>query len=260
MPQTTDPQVLALTAALKRITGAAQLSDPRIGTLLRRWGSSSRWAGSHLGTAATVVQPRAVRTHAQRAVRSYATALIPAIGACELLLELNAPKTGLRTLSAYFTRVVKALPRQCRVAIPRPMCTHGEFHACWARLLEPLQLATPRFTDWPAATSVSWPLQSWLDYLHSRKEFTDGYDLQTELTLIIRGDGYPIAGGSFCQMSVSLLEHGKQARRPGFSWVLGLAVCHDKDMVALEALWDDNFQVRFCTLCILAPRYNPAAL
>ena len=248
MPRTTDPQVLDLSAALKSITGAKKLSDPRIGNLLRRWGTSSRWASSQLGYAATAVQPRAVRTHASKAVRSYATALIPALGACELLLELNAPKTGLRTLSAYFTRVVKALPRACRAAIPRPICTHAQFHACWARLLEPLQLATPVFVDWPPATGVTWPIHSWLEYLHSRPEFTEGYDLQTELTLIIRGDGYPIAGGSLCQLSVSLLEHGKQARRPGFNWILGLAVCHDKDMVALGAIWEELFQVHFCAL------------
>lgn len=52
----------------------------------------------------------AVRKHAHKVVRSYASALIPPLVACELLLELNAPKTELRTISAYFTRVVKALP------------------------------------------------------------------------------------------------------------------------------------------------------
>ena len=67
-------------------------------------------------------------------------------------------------------------------------------------------------------------------------------------TFPIRGDGYPIAGGLFCQLFVSSLEHGKQARRPGFNWIHGLAVCHEKDMVALGAIWEELFQVHFCAL------------
>ena len=58
------------------------------------------------------------------------------------------------------------------MVIPRPMWKHTAFHACWARLMEPLELSTALFTNTPAAIGVSWPLQSWLYYVHSRPEFT----------------------------------------------------------------------------------------
>ena len=57
------------------------------------------------------------------------------------------------------------------------------------------------------------------------------------LTLVVRGDGYPCAGGSWSQLSVRLLNHGQKARTPAFLWVIGMAVIGDKDMATLGQIW-----------------------
>ena len=63
------------------------------------------------------------------------------------------------------------------------------------------------------------------------------------LTLVVRGDGYPCAGGSWSQLSVVLFNHGEKARTPAFLWVIGMAVTGDNDMVALGQIWAQVLQV-----------------
>ena len=71
----------------------------------------------------------------------------------------------------------------------------------------------------------------------------DTIDWTRPLTFIVRGDAYPCAGGSWTQLSIRLLNHGARGRTPGYLWVIGMAVCGDKDMAALATIWADNLKV-----------------
>ena len=62
---------------------------------------------------------------------------------------------------------------------------------------------------------------------------------------IVRGDAFPCAGGSLSHLGVALANHGARARQPAYYWVIGMAVCGDKDMAQLGAIWKDNLQVWF---------------
>ena len=66
------------------------------------------------------------------------------------------------------------------------------------------------------------------------------------LHLIVRGDGHPIAGTTFCNLCIALANHGPEARRPAMNWPIGLATCADKDSDALRDLWAKNIEVCFC--------------
>ena len=60
---------------------------------------------------------------------------------------------------------------------------------------------------------------------------------------IVRGDAYPCAGGIWTQLSIGLLNHGKRGRTPAYLWVIGMAVCGDKNIAALATIWAENLQV-----------------
>ena len=77
-------------------------------------------------------------------------------------------------------------------------------------------------------------------------------DWTRPLTLVVRGDGYPCAGGSWSQLSVGLLNHGEKARTPAFLWVIGMAVTGDKDMVPLGQIRAQVLQV--CSLHLRVPK------
>ena len=71
----------------------------------------------------------------------------------------------------------------------------------------------------------------------------DTIDRTRRLTFIVRGDGYPCAGGSWTQLSIGLLNQGARGGTPAYLWVIGMAVCGDKDMVALATILADNLKV-----------------
>ena len=78
-------------------------------------------------------------------------------------------------------------------------------------------------------------------------------DWKKPLTFLLRGDAYPCAGGSWTQLSIGVLNHSTRARTPTYLWVIGMAVCGDKDMAALATVWTKNLQVygRFLSLSFL---------
>ena len=82
--------------------------------------------------------------------------------------------------------------------------------------------------------------------MQSRPALCQSIDWTGALTLVVQGDGYPCAGGSWSQLSVGLLKHGEKARTPAFLWVIGMDVTGDKDMVALGQIWAEVLQV--CSL------------
>ena len=65
------------------------------------------------------------------------------------------------------------------------------------------------------------------------------------LTFIVEGNGYPCAGGQFSQLSISIVHMGLWGRILACVWVIGIAVCGDKQMTALATLWKANIEVCF---------------
>ena len=63
------------------------------------------------------------------------------------------------------------------------------------------------------------------------------------LTFIVRGDAYPCAGGSWTQLSIGLLNHGKRGPTPAYLRVIRMAVCGHKDVAALATIWAENLQL-----------------
>ena len=125
---------------------------------------------------------------------------------------------------------------------PRPIPSHDRFMDTWKDLVKP-----------PCPWRIPRPLQSWARYIQSRPPLVDTIDWKRPLTFLLRGDAYPCAGGSWTQLSVGLLNHGARGRTPAHIWVIGMAVCGDKDMAALATIWSKNLQVygRFVSLSFL---------
>ena len=63
------------------------------------------------------------------------------------------------------------------------------------------------------------------------------------ITLIIRGDGYPVAGCCWTQLNVSIRDHGHHARTTTHIWVISRAYTNDKDMEDLKIVRKTNVEV-----------------
>ena len=113
----------------------------------------------------------------------------------------------------------------------------------WKELVKPLALAQCLSVADPPTRGRSWPLQSWARYIQSRPLLVDTIDWNRPLTFLLCGHAYPCAAASWTQLSIGLLNHGARGRAPAYLWVIGMAVCGDKDIAALATIWSKNLQV-----------------
>ena len=158
-------------------------------------------------------------------------------------MDLNVPKLIFRHVSEYMSRRGSAYTAATGLPFSRPIPTRDTFTDTWKEFVTPLDLRPPVPVPDPPTSARSWPLPSWARYVQSRPSLLDTIHWTRPLTLIVRGDAYPCAGGSWTQLSIGLLNHGARGRTPAYLWVIGLAVYGDKDMAALATIWADNLKV-----------------
>ena len=105
-------------------------------------------------------------------------------------------------------------------------------------------LRTPR--NWRAALLVlnlRAPKSSWVKHILSRPGLVRSIHRSFPWTFIVRGDAYPVAGGNWTQLTISLANFHCLAHSPARLWVLSMANCDDKAMETLETLWKSNWEV-----------------
>ena len=105
-----------------------------------------------------------------------------------------------------------------------------------------MQLDEPVATVLPKATGISWPFASWVRYTLSRPGLVRSINRSFPLTFIVRGDAYPVAGGNWTQLTISLANFHRVARSPAGLWVLTMANCDDKAMDTLGTWWKCNWE------------------
>ena len=177
-------------------------------------------------------------------VEAYAASLLPPTTMCELVLNLRAPRSSSSTLSELYTlckleyhRTVPGGPYS------RPICTERHFQARWKELIAPVELDTPVATVLPKATRISWPFASWVKYILSRRGLVRSINRFFRLAFIVKRDVYPVAGGHWTQLTISLANFDRLARSPAGLWVLSMANCDYKAMVTLRTLWKSTWEV-----------------
>ena len=232
-----------LNMTLVRLSGAKSLRDPLVSQLLGEWVASSPLARARWSEATEVGYPSLIRDKQKEAVKQYASHLFPAPDLIGLLMDLSVPKLGFRHVSEYMSRRGSAYTAATGLPFPRPIPTRDTFTDTWKELVTPLDLRPPVSIPDPPATGRSWPLPSWARYVQSRPSLVDTIDRTRPLTFIVCGDAYRCAGSSWTKLSIGLLNHGARGRTPAYLWVIGMAVCGDKDMAALATIWADNSKV-----------------
>ena len=232
-----------LNMTLTRLSGAKSLRDPLVFQLPGEWVASSPLARARWSEAMEVGYPSPIRTEQVEAVKQYALHLFPAPDLIGLLMDLNVPKVGFRHMMEYMSRRGLVYTAATGLPFPRPTPTREAFTDALKELVTRLDLQPPVSVPDPPASGRSWPLPSWARYVQSRPSLVETIVWTRPLTFIVRGDAYPCAGGSWTQLSSGLLNHGARGRTPAYLWVIGMAVCGDKDMAALATIWADNLKV-----------------
>ena len=121
------------------------------------------------------------------------------------------------------------------ICVPNSVPGRRTVEDTWKCLTSLWALESP--TWYNNTVSISWPLKEWLEYVQSQDAIWNTVaDPQDGITLIIRGDDYPVAGCSWMLLNVSIMEHGCHARTTSHMWVISLAYARDKDVEDLKIL------------------------
>ena len=228
---------------LVRLSGAKSLRDHLVSRLLGDWVASSPLARARWSEAMEVGYPSLIGDKQKEPVKQYASLLFPAPDLIGLLMDLNVPKLGFRHVSEYMSCRGSAYTAATGLPFPCPIPTPDTFTETGKELVTPLDLRPPVSVPNPPASGRSWPLPSWARYFQSSPSPVDTINWTKPLTFIVRGDAYPCVGGSWMQLSIGLLNHGARGRTPAYLWVIGMAVCGEKDMAARATIWADNLKV-----------------
>ena len=77
-----------------------------------------------------------------------------------------------------------------------------------------MELDPPVATVLSKATGISWLFASWVTYIFYCLGSVRSINRSFPLTFIVRGDAYPVAGGNWTQLTISLANFDRLARSP----------------------------------------------
>ena len=159
-----------------------------------------------------------------------------------LIVALGLSRAKYRHLLLFASAKKQAYFNATGVRVPNLFPGRRTVEDTWKSLTS---LCTLESSTWYNSTvPISWQLEEWVEYVQSQDAIWDTVaDPQDGITLIIRGDGYPVAGCSWTQLNVSIMDHGRHARTTSHMWVISLAYASDKDMEDLKILWKTNVEV-----------------
>ena len=63
------------------------------------------------------------------------------------------------------------------------------------------------------------------------------------LTLIVRGDAFPVASTQWSQLCITFANLGQLARNLSHQFIIDVAYCDDEDATILANLWETNIKV-----------------
>ena len=156
----------------------------------------------------------------------------------------------LRALRSHVARAIflryKDLITWTRSKVPTHLFSlpsYASFATEWNQLASRQHLQVDVHTDGVTVFS-QWPQQHFFDYIFSFDSIVSNLqyprECQGELWIIVRGDGLPCGGESWCQMSISFANHGHLARTLSYHWTFNVALCGEKSTSVLSEVWASN--------------------
>ena len=92
--------------------------------------------------------------------------------------------------------------------------------------------------------NVSWPFDHWINYVFTQPCLYETLQPSKDgLVFIVSGDGYPVAGVTWTQLTIRIRNHEHLARNAAHIWVLELAYCGDSNLKDLRRVWKKNLRV-----------------
>jgi hypothetical protein len=188
-----------------------------------------------------------VRKRDQLLVRKHTESWCSPDDAVGLILDLGIPRSRYKTLLSFMNERAKRLVSATGYQYGNPFPSFKKMEVAWTGMLEGnlavLQTQDPVSGVW----AVQWPFNQWLDYINRQPQLAkfDFDDPVNTLTFIVRGDGFPVAGGNWSHLNVTVRQWGRRSRQVSHNFVIAIAYKDDKDPKILARCWKDTIEVLF---------------
>lgn len=186
------------------------------------------------------------RRPAQRVELGAANPEAHALKCIQLVTELRVPRSRFRLVPKFLKKFSCEYEELTGSRLPRFFPPRSVLTDTWKSLVHDFKLSEPVLLPHLGVWGICWPLPAWAEYVSGYSALTSTIDWTPgQLTLVVKGDAYPVGGDSWSQLNVSLLNHGLRARTLSHNWVVALAFVGDKDPDVLHHLWKENITVCF---------------
>ena len=184
----------------------------------------------------------------QEALTDHGTLICTPIRAVELIVDLRMPRTRYPILQEFISDFGHKFTQKLRVQWSPRLPSLKSVNDKWRQLCSEMRLEPPKLTTQDGAFGISWSILEIVKFIQQHKVLHSAWDTSMPLTLIVRGDAFPVAGTQWSQLCRTFANWGQLARNLSHQFIIGVAYCDDKDATILANLWETNIKV-FVTMC-----------
>ena len=235
--------MVQLGITLENAVGTTNAYSQDVEDALVQFFTSSNLGRQLLHSIHTRVNPGADKQRLNQLLRWHSDAQCSPEEAIALLLDLGIPRRRLRVLSRFISKRADVWYKHSGLRFGKPMPGRRRVNLAWKRMKETLHLVG-HIDKKTGIRNVSCPFDHWINYVftqpclyETRQPSKDG------LVFIVSGDGYPVAGVSWTQLTIRIRIHEHLARNAAHIWVLELAYCGDSNLKDLRRVWKKNLRV-----------------
>ena len=249
--------MVQLGITLKNAVGTTNAYRQDVEDALVQFFTSSGPGHQLLHSIYTRVNPGADKQRLNQLLRRHSDAQCSPEEAVALLLDLGIPRRRLRVLSRSISNRADVWYKQTGLRFGKPMPGRQRVNLAWKRMKEPPYLVG-HIDKKTGIRNVSWPLDHWINYVFTQPCLYETLQPSKDgLVFIVSGDGYPVAGVSWTQLTIRIRNHEHLARNAAHIWVIELAYCVDSNLKDLRRVWKKNLRVcyffEFCHRSNLRP-------
>ena len=235
--------MVQLGITLKNAVGTTNAYSQDVEDALVQFFTSSGLGRQLLHSIYTRVNPGADKQRLNQLLRWHSDAQCSPEEAVALLLDRGIPRRRPRVLSRFISKRADVWYKQTGLRFGKPMPGRRRVNLAWKRMKEPLHLVG-HIDKKTGIRNVSWPFDHWINYVFTQPCLYETLQHSKDgLVFIVSGDGYPVAGVSWTQLTIHIRNREHLARNAAHIWVLELAYCGDSNLKDLRRVWKKNLRV-----------------
>ena len=179
----------------------------------------------------------------QEALTDHGTLICTPRRAVELIVDLRMPHTRYPILQEFISDFGHKFTQKLRVQWSPRLPSLKSVNDKWRELCSEMRLGPPKLTTQDGAIGISWSILEVVKLIRRHKVLHSAWDTSMPLTLIVRGDAFPVAGTQWSHLCMTFANWGQLARNLSHQFIIGVAYCDDKDATILANLWETNIKV-----------------